>query len=205
MTIQVINDVVALQHSSSSDQWTIKEEDSYLRFRKTTCEDDDDYTTSTVSLSSKDSDDDSVVSTSSSTVALTNRVSFSEKLITMEWTRPYTDPDDVPLLYYSTEETNRYVYKVIKYRYTATKTVDLGYDFNWVRFDVKGKIPFCVKFSTLSTYLYGMVILHDFFSFHFIGVITQTVANSSLFRFSPCTVSQGIMQSYSNDEGLLIS
>jgi hypothetical protein len=112
MTIQVINDVVTLQHSSSSDQWTIKEEgDSYLRFRKNSCDDDDDYTTSTVSLSSKDSDDDSVVSTSSSTVAPANRVSFCEQLITMEWTRPYTDPDDVALLYYSTEETNRYVYR----------------------------------------------------------------------------------------------
>ena len=110
MTIQVINDVVSLQHSSSSDQWTIKnEEDSYLRFRKKSCDDDDDYTTSTVSLSSKDSDDDSVVSTSSSTVAHVNRVTFCDNLITMEWTRPYTDPEDVPLLYYSTEETNRYV------------------------------------------------------------------------------------------------
>jgi hypothetical protein len=110
MTIQVINDFVALQRSSSSDQWTIKEEetDSYLRFRKKSYVEDDDYTTNT-SISSKDSDDDSVLSTASSSVVSASRVSFCEDLITMEWTRPYTEPEDIPLLYYSTEETNRYV------------------------------------------------------------------------------------------------
>ena len=112
MTIQVINEVVTLQHSSSSNQWTIKEQedDTYLRLRKQACEDDDDYTTSTVSLLSKDSDDDSVVS-ASSTVATAHRVSFCDELITMKWTRPYTEPEDRPLLYYSTEQINRYVHR----------------------------------------------------------------------------------------------
>jgi hypothetical protein len=108
MTIQVINDFVALQQSSHTDQWKIKDEDteSYLRFRKKSYAEDDDFTTNT-SISSKDSDDDSVLSNSSSSVASPSRVSFCEELITMEWTRPYTEPEDIPLLYYSTEETNR--------------------------------------------------------------------------------------------------
>ena len=158
MTVQVINDVVALQHSSSSDQWTInkEEEDAYLRFRKKPCEDDD-YTISTVSLSSKDSDDDSVISTSSSTVASTNRVSFSDELITMEWTRPYTEPEDVPLLYYSTEETNRYV------GIHDDTTVDFFSRFFCHSLCRSQRDNFdCVTFSTISTVLLSRSFLYIF-------------------------------------------
>lgn len=112
MTIQVITEIVTLQHFSPSDQWTIKDEgESSLRLRKKTYDDDseDDYTATNTSIS-KDSDDESVLSTSSSTIASTYRVSFADELVTMEWTRPYTEVEDIPLLYYSTEETNRYVH-----------------------------------------------------------------------------------------------
>jgi hypothetical protein len=106
MTINVQNDIVTLQHSSS-DHWSIPEEAEHLKFRKKEYEIDDEDTATTVSNSSKDTDDDSVLSTQSSFP--TSRVSFCEDLVTMEWTRPYTKPEDIPRLYYSTEETNRYV------------------------------------------------------------------------------------------------
>jgi hypothetical protein len=59
--------------------------------------DDDDsvYTNSTASLSS-DADDD-------------RRVSFTDPLVTEVWTREYTSKDEIWCLYYSTEETQRWV------------------------------------------------------------------------------------------------
>jgi hypothetical protein len=111
MTIQVVNDVVTLRHSFSPSEFKSSEveEEDCLRFRKKSFSRDDGDTSSTVSLSSKDSDDDSVLSTTSSTITSASKVTFCDQLITMEWTRPYTEPKDISLLYYSTEETNRYV------------------------------------------------------------------------------------------------
>jgi hypothetical protein len=60
-------------------------------------EDDDSvYTASTASLSDTDSE-------------LERRVSFAEDLVTEEWTRPYTPQEEISNLFYSTEETQRYV------------------------------------------------------------------------------------------------
>jgi hypothetical protein len=106
MTINVQNDIVTLQHASS-DHWSITDEAEHLKFRKKEYEVDEEDTATTVSNSSKDTDDDSVLSTQSSFP--TSRVTFSKDLVTVEWTRPYTSPEDIPHLYYSTEETNRYV------------------------------------------------------------------------------------------------
>jgi hypothetical protein len=58
--------------------------------------DDDDsiFTLSTASLS----DSDSIIE---------RRVSFADDLVTEEWTRPFTPKDEIPALYYSSEETSR--------------------------------------------------------------------------------------------------
>lgn len=105
MTIQVQNEVVTLQHSSTQ-QWEFQEDDQFLRHRKKSNEDDD--LTAATAESSKDSDDDSIVSSVSSTITQSNKVSFCEELVTEKWTRPYTEPEDIPHLYYSTDETNRF-------------------------------------------------------------------------------------------------
>jgi hypothetical protein len=63
--------------------------------------DDDDsvFTASTAGFSDSDSEDNS----------LERRVSFAEDLVTEEWTRPYTPKQDLESLYYSTEQTQKYV------------------------------------------------------------------------------------------------
>lgn len=60
-----------------------------------TCDDDDSvFTQSTASLSDTDSE-------------MERRVSFSDDLITEQWTRPFTPKEEVSDLYYTTEETQR--------------------------------------------------------------------------------------------------
>jgi hypothetical protein len=108
MTIQVQHEIVTLQHASS-DHWSITDEEEFLRFRKKPYDIDDEDTATTASITTKDTDDDSVLSTASSTIISNNKVSFCEEVVTMEWTRPYTEPEDIPYLYYSTDETNQYV------------------------------------------------------------------------------------------------
>jgi hypothetical protein len=61
----------------------------------------DDDTASTGSFSSD--------STDSSTDSGLRRVSFANDLVTDAWTRPYTPRSEVSSLFYSTEETTRYV------------------------------------------------------------------------------------------------
>lgn len=67
------------------------------------------------SLRGPTSDDESTctLSTSSlsteSTDSIERRVSFSETLVSDQWTRPFTPRDEVSTLFYSTEETLRYV------------------------------------------------------------------------------------------------
>lgn len=68
-------------------------------FREDLLSDDD--TLSTTSLSDTSSDCGSEV--------LDRTVSFAEELVTEVHTRPFTPPDQVPELYYSQEETSRYV------------------------------------------------------------------------------------------------
>lgn len=60
--------------------------------------DDEDsvYTESTASFSDADSDFD-------------RRVSFADDLVTDMWTRPFTEKDEISNLYYSNDETIRYV------------------------------------------------------------------------------------------------
>lgn len=112
MTIHVQQDVLVTLSSSSHHAWPISDqEDEFLLFRKKSSygyddmgkeiESDDDsvLTLSTASLSDIESD---------SSVSML-RVSFAEELVSVEWTRPYTATEDLGDLYYSTEETNRYV------------------------------------------------------------------------------------------------
>lgn len=58
-------------------------------------------------------DDDSVCTLSTSSDSLSSdssverRVSFASSLVTDVWTRPFTPREDIPSLFYSTEDTNR--------------------------------------------------------------------------------------------------
>lgn len=66
----------------------------------TSCDDDDSvFTVSTASFSDTDSEDGSIQ----------RRVSFAEELVTNEWTRPFTPKEDLSHLFYTTEETQKYV------------------------------------------------------------------------------------------------
>ena len=59
------------------------------------------------------SDEDSVCTLSTSSDSLSSdsslerRVSFASSLVTDVWTRPFTPREDIPSLFYSTEDTNR--------------------------------------------------------------------------------------------------
>lgn len=74
-------------------QKTISYNDDKLQ-RVASDDEDSVLTLSTASISDSDSD-------------IERRVSFSEDLVTDEWTRPYTPKDEIHNLYYSTEETQR--------------------------------------------------------------------------------------------------
>lgn len=60
------------------------------------------------------SDEDSVCTLSTSSDSLSSdsslerRVSFASSLVTDVWTRPFTPREDIPSLFYSTEDTNRF-------------------------------------------------------------------------------------------------
>jgi hypothetical protein len=64
---------------------------------------DDDQTVDTISTASSDSFSDCGCS----------RVSFAEELVTDVWTRPATEDDELTDLFYSKEETDRYVEGVL--------------------------------------------------------------------------------------------
>jgi hypothetical protein len=94
--------VLERPHDSSSA--TISEDYLFVEFEqadfskpprcRTFARDDDSIgTRSTASLSDTDSFD--------------RRVSFASELVTREWTRPFTEPNDVATLYYTTDETQR--------------------------------------------------------------------------------------------------
>ena len=55
------------------------------------------------------SDDDtlSTASMSSDEESLDRRVSFCDEIVTEVWSRPFTEKDDIPKLYYSSEDTAR--------------------------------------------------------------------------------------------------
>ena len=59
------------------------------------------------------SDEDSVCTLSTSSDSLSSdsslerRVSFASSLVTDVWTRPFTEREEIPSLFYSTEDTNR--------------------------------------------------------------------------------------------------
>jgi hypothetical protein len=74
-------------------------DDGVEKLRPATAEDDEDsvYTLSTASFSDTDSED----------AGLEKRVSFADELVTDEWIRPYTAKEDLPLLFYTTDETQR--------------------------------------------------------------------------------------------------
>lgn len=97
------------------DEYLLVDFPSVEKLRSSTCgpttgADNDDesiFTLSTTSLSDTDSDlgdDDEDSSTASSS----RRVSFADDLVSDEWTRPYTPPEEVRDLYYSSEETQRF-------------------------------------------------------------------------------------------------
>lgn len=64
-------------------------------------DDDDDsvFTASTASFSDSDSECGSIE----------RRVSFADDLVTDEWVRPFTPKEELPQLFYTNEETQRYV------------------------------------------------------------------------------------------------
>lgn len=70
-------------------------EGSCFRRRSPSWASDDDCTHSTGSLSTDTS------------YSIERQVSFSSTLVTEEWTRPRTPKEDVPNLFYSTDETQR--------------------------------------------------------------------------------------------------
>ena len=69
--------------------------------------DDDTASTGSLSSDSYDSADDSTEQ---------RRVSFSEDMVTDVWTRPFTPRAEVSNLFYSTEETSRYVWVLLVLR-----------------------------------------------------------------------------------------
>lgn len=116
MTIQVQQEVlVTLQQSGSSHHaWPLSSslvDDNLHFFRKKSSlqEEDDDC------HSSVEKDDDSVLTLSTASLsddsddAPLRVVTFAAELVTAEWTRPYSAAADLADLYYSTEETHRYV------------------------------------------------------------------------------------------------
>jgi hypothetical protein len=114
MTIKFEQDVLlrVLERPTAHSplETTFSTDDSYcLSFRKQpffsdvenlrgcTCDDDDSiFTASTDSLSDTDSE-------------LDRRVSFADDLVTEEWTRPFTPKEEVNNLFYSSDDTARYV------------------------------------------------------------------------------------------------
>jgi len=110
MTIKVEQEVLVVSlQERRPHQWPISDSsDDFLISKKPQCPqrgddkivyDDEDAssisTFSTASLSDSDSSE------------FDRRVSFSEDLVTDEWTRPFTEEEDIPTLYYSNEETQR--------------------------------------------------------------------------------------------------
>lgn len=109
MTIQVHPEVF-LQLSSRNEEasscsvltqplscWPISPSHATVRKDAGACEDlADDDTLSTTSLSDCESE-------------VSRTVSFAEELVTKVHTRPFTPPEQVQELYYSQEETSRYV------------------------------------------------------------------------------------------------
>lgn len=76
-------------------------ENSVEKLRQTQGDDEDSVCTeSTASFSDTDSEDADPEE---------RRVSFAEDLVSEEWSRPYTAREDLPHLFYTTEETQRYV------------------------------------------------------------------------------------------------
>ena len=113
MTIHVQQDVLVTLSSSPHHAWPISDqEDEFLLYRTKSLHGDDD-----MGKEIEQSDDDSVLTLSTASLSDIEsdssvsmlRVSFAEELVSVEWTRPYTAPEDLGDLYYSTEETNRYV------------------------------------------------------------------------------------------------
>jgi hypothetical protein len=115
MTIHVHPEVlVQLQQSPSSshDDFLIKNTEPLSaaagpsccsrgggsRRRSSHSQTDDDQTVDTISTASSDSFSD-----------CGSRVSFAEELVTDVWTRPATEDDELTDLFYSKEETDRYV------------------------------------------------------------------------------------------------
>jgi hypothetical protein len=114
MTIQVPDLQLCLQLQSSYSSWPSDSED-LLRLRKKALSldsnhkiNDDFYedccTLSTTSLSDLDSIEEEDVRC---------RVSFAEDVVSGVWTRSYTEPKDVPELFYSSAEIERYVGRVL--------------------------------------------------------------------------------------------
>jgi len=87
------------------DYCSISSEDFPVeKLRRSTCDDDDSVDTlSTASLSDTDSECD-------------RGVSFADNLVTDVWTRPYTPKEDISSLFYSTEDTARYVNRSLRDR-----------------------------------------------------------------------------------------
>jgi hypothetical protein len=60
-------------------------------------------------LTVEDDDTLSTASMSSDEETIDRRVTFCEEVVTEVWTRPSTERDDIPNLFYSSEDTTRYV------------------------------------------------------------------------------------------------
>ena len=60
-------------------------------------------------LTSDDDDTLSTASMSSDEETVDRRVVFCDEVVTQIWYRPFTEKDDIPNLYYSSDDTARYV------------------------------------------------------------------------------------------------
>lgn len=101
----------------------------------TTAADDDTASTGSLSSDSYDTQD-----------ARGGRVSFADDIVTDVWTRPFTPRSEVSNLFYSTEETSRYVTRVEFYVCSGFLP---SHDFFWGRARVE-RVRTCNQRSRLS-------------------------------------------------------
>jgi len=117
--------------------------------------DDEDsvYTLSTASFSDTDSEEDASVEE--------RRVSFSEELVTDEWTRPFTAKEDLPQLFYTTEETQRFRQE---YRMERKLLTELSIDPSTFPVDDNKGLSDLVATSTTQKHRHSIsrvVVLHN--------------------------------------------
>lgn len=117
MTIKVEQEV--LVSLGSSHQWPIGNSDDYLIRKSKPQQSDDDLLSKSPFCDDLDEECASIstfstASMSSDDYSIDRRVSFADDIVTEVFTRPYTEESEISNLYYSTEETQRWVLFIAK-------------------------------------------------------------------------------------------